>query len=107
LRSIAAAIRFHSGAVVASLSIAGPAHRVSKKILLSYARELVGATDAISQRLGYQAPRIPGWPEGLRAGPGLDVIPERQCGNPLPACPAAWECHRASLNCRIAARQTN
>lgn len=59
LRSIAAAIRFHSGAVVASLSIAGPAHRVSKKILLSYARDVVGAAGAISQRLGYQAPRLP------------------------------------------------
>jgi DNA-binding IclR family transcriptional regulator len=58
LRSIAATIRSHSGAVIASLSIAGPAHRVSRKILLSYARDVVGAAEAVSQRMGYQPPRF-------------------------------------------------
>ena len=57
LRSVAAPIRKHSGEVVASLSIAGPAHRITKKRLLAHARELVGAADAISQRLGYRPMR--------------------------------------------------
>jgi len=54
LRSIAAAVRNDAGQVIASIGIAGPAHRLTKKVLLSYARELTGATDAVSQRLGYQ-----------------------------------------------------
>jgi len=58
MRSVAAPIRADSGAVIASLSIAGPTHRVSKKILMSYAREVVKAADAISQRLGYQSARV-------------------------------------------------
>ncbi len=58
MRSVAAPIRTHSGAVVASLSIAGPTHRVSKKALVSHAREVVRAADAISQRLGYQPSRV-------------------------------------------------
>jgi IclR family KDG regulon transcriptional repressor len=58
MRSVAAPIRTHSGAVIASLSIAGPTHRVSKKTLMSYTREVVQAADAISQRLGYQPARV-------------------------------------------------
>jgi DNA-binding IclR family transcriptional regulator len=44
--------------VIASLSIAGPTHRVSKKTLASHAREVVRAADAISQRLGYRPARL-------------------------------------------------
>jgi len=58
LRSIAAPIRSHSGAVIASLSIAGPAHRVSRKTLLSYARDVVGAAETVSQRMGFRPPRF-------------------------------------------------
>ena len=58
MRSVAAPIRTHSGGVIASLSIAGPTHRVSKKTLMTYAREVVQAADAISQRLGYQPARL-------------------------------------------------
>ena len=54
LRSIAAAVRNYSGNVVAAIGIAGPAHRMTKKVLLSYARDLVEAADAVSLRLGYQ-----------------------------------------------------
>ena len=54
LRGIAAAVRNYSGQVIAAIGIAGPAHRMTKKVLLSYANGLVAATDAISQRLGYQ-----------------------------------------------------
>lgn len=54
MRSIAAAVRNDTGNVIASIGIAGPAHRMTKKVLLSYARELMAATDAVSHRLGYQ-----------------------------------------------------
>ena len=59
LRSVAAPIQSESGAVIASLSIAGPAHRISKKTLVSHAREVVKAADAISQRLGSRPLRRP------------------------------------------------
>jgi IclR family KDG regulon transcriptional repressor len=59
LRSVAAPIRSDSNTVIASLSIAGPAHRISKKAMQSYARELVTAAEAISQRLGYRPARAP------------------------------------------------
>lgn len=55
LRSIAAPIRNDAGSVVASISIAGPVHRVARKALLGWSRELVDAADAISQRLGWKA----------------------------------------------------
>ena len=54
LRSIAAAVRNHAGYVIAAIGIAGPVHRMTKKVLLSYARDLMVATDAVSQRLGYR-----------------------------------------------------
>lgn len=54
LRSIATVVRNDAGEVIAAIGIAGPAHRMTKKVLLSYARELMAATDAVSQRLGYQ-----------------------------------------------------
>jgi IclR family KDG regulon transcriptional repressor len=59
LRSVAAPIQSESGAVIASLSIAGPAHRISRKTLVAYAHEVVKAADAISQRLGYRPSRQP------------------------------------------------
>ncbi|MDQ6618925.1 MAG: IclR family transcriptional regulator [Pseudomonadota bacterium] len=58
LRCIAAPIRDHSGAVVASTSIAGPAQRMTKKALLAVAPDLIAAADAISARLGYQPLRF-------------------------------------------------
>ena len=61
LRAIAAPIRTYSGEVVAAISIAGPVHRMAKKTLLSWVRELVEAADAVSQRLGWQPSR----PEAL------------------------------------------
>ena len=53
LRSIAAPIRNDSGSVIAAISIAGPVHRMTKKMLLGWVRELVAAADAVSQRLGW------------------------------------------------------
>jgi DNA-binding IclR family transcriptional regulator len=57
LRAIAAPIRNYSGDVVAAISIAGPVHRMTKKALLSWLRELVEAAEAVSQRLGWQPAR--------------------------------------------------
>jgi len=57
LRSIAAPIRIYSGAVIAAISIAGPVHRMTRKALLGWSRELVDAADAVSQRLGWQPSR--------------------------------------------------
>lgn len=53
LRSIAAPIRNDSGNVIAAISIAGPVHRMTKKMLLGWVRELVAAAGAVSQRLGW------------------------------------------------------
>ncbi|HUL91571.1 MAG TPA: IclR family transcriptional regulator [Burkholderiales bacterium] len=58
LRSIAAPIRNDSGNVIAAISIAGPVHRMTKKALLGWVRELVTAAEAVSQRLGWS--RSPG-----------------------------------------------
>jgi DNA-binding IclR family transcriptional regulator len=58
LRSIAAPIRSHSGNVIAAISIAGPVHRMTRKTLLGWVRELVDAAEAVSQRLGWS--RSPG-----------------------------------------------
>ena len=57
LRSIAAPIRSDAGHVIAAISIAGPVHRMTRKTLLGWVRELVEAADAVSQRLGWQPPR--------------------------------------------------
>jgi IclR family KDG regulon transcriptional repressor len=57
LRAIAAPIRNYSGDVVAAISIAGPVHRMAKKTLLSWTRELVEAAEAVSQRLGWPSSR--------------------------------------------------
>src|SRR5262249_41677038 len=58
LRSVAAPIRDHRGNVVATISIAGPTQRVSRKVMQAYAGEVVAAAAAISQRLGYVPPRL-------------------------------------------------
>jgi IclR family transcriptional regulator, KDG regulon repressor len=57
LRSIAAPIRVYPGSVVAAISIAGPIHRMTRKALLGWSREITEAADAISQRLGWQPSR--------------------------------------------------
>jgi IclR family transcriptional regulator, KDG regulon repressor len=60
LRSIAAPIRGDAGQVIAAISIAGPVHRMTKRMLLGWVRELVGAAEAVSQRLGWQSSRRAG-----------------------------------------------
>ncbi|MFM9972094.1 MAG: IclR family transcriptional regulator [Burkholderiales bacterium] len=54
LRGVAAPVRDFSGQVVAAIGISGPTHRMSKKVLQSYAQDLVEVSGAVSQRLGYQ-----------------------------------------------------
>lgn len=53
VRSLAAPVRDHFGNVIAATSIAGPAQRLTKKVLASFAPDVVSAADAISARLGY------------------------------------------------------
>jgi DNA-binding IclR family transcriptional regulator len=53
LRSVAAAVYDDSARVVASIGISGPAHRLNRKALQAYAIDVLEATDAVSQRLGY------------------------------------------------------
>ena len=54
MRCIAAPVRDHSGNVIAAISVAGPSQRLTKKILESYAAEVVESAEVISKRLGYQ-----------------------------------------------------
>ncbi len=54
VRSLAAPVRDHFGNVIAATSIAGPAQRLTKKVLTSFVPDVVSAADAISTRLGYQ-----------------------------------------------------
>ena len=62
LRSIAAPIRNDSGSVIAAISIAGPVHRMTRKTLLGWVREMVAAADAVSQRLGWsKSPAAARW----------------------------------------------
>ena len=53
VRSVAAPVRDHSGNVIAAISIAGPVQRLTKKVMATFAPDVVGAAEAISARLGY------------------------------------------------------
>ena len=55
MRGVAAPVRDFSGQAAAAIGISGPTHRMSKKVLQSYARDLLEVSGAVSQRLGYQA----------------------------------------------------
>jgi DNA-binding IclR family transcriptional regulator len=57
LRCIAAPVRDYHGNVIAATSVAGPAQRLTKKVLISYAPDVLSAGEAISLRLGYQPMR--------------------------------------------------
>jgi len=57
VRGLAAPVRDHFGSVIAATSIAGPSQRLTKKVLLSFAPDVVAAADAISSRLGYRPHR--------------------------------------------------
>jgi IclR family KDG regulon transcriptional repressor len=53
VRSLAAPVRDHSGNVIAAISIAGPVQRLTKKVMTTFAPDVVSAAEAISARLGY------------------------------------------------------
>jgi IclR family KDG regulon transcriptional repressor len=57
VRSLAAPVRDNFGKVIAAASIVGPAHRLTKKALVSFVPDIVGAAAAISIRLGYRSDR--------------------------------------------------
>jgi DNA-binding IclR family transcriptional regulator len=57
LRCVGAAVRNHSGNVIASLSIAGPAFRVGRARIAALGRVVVGAADRLSVNLGYHPPQ--------------------------------------------------
>jgi DNA-binding IclR family transcriptional regulator len=54
MRGVAAPIRDATGAVVAAVGLAGPAQRLSKKLIAQIAPSVVRTADAISARLGYR-----------------------------------------------------
>lgn len=58
LSGVAAPVQDFSGLAIAAIGISGPTHRMSKKVVLSYARDLVNVAGAVSQRLGYQTPLL-------------------------------------------------
>ncbi len=53
LRCVGAAVRNHSGNVVASISIAGPAFRIGRARIPALGRVVVAAADRLSADLGY------------------------------------------------------
>jgi DNA-binding IclR family transcriptional regulator len=53
LRCVGAAVRNHSGDVVASISIAGPAFRIGRARIPALGRVVVAAADRLSANLGY------------------------------------------------------
>jgi DNA-binding IclR family transcriptional regulator len=58
VRSLAAPVRDYAGNVIAAASIAGPAQRLTRKVLAGFAPEVVSAAEAISARLGYHPLRL-------------------------------------------------
>ena len=53
LNAIAAPIHDFSGAVVAAISVSGPAYRIGRRRLREMAAPVVGAGRAISHRMGF------------------------------------------------------
>jgi DNA-binding IclR family transcriptional regulator len=61
MRGISAPIRNDAGEVVASVGIAGPVTRLSKKTIAAFMPHVIETADLISQRLGYSGlPRVQG-----------------------------------------------
>jgi DNA-binding IclR family transcriptional regulator len=53
LNAIAAPVRDHTGAVVAALTVSGPAYRFDRQTLSDAAPEMIRAAAAISHRMGF------------------------------------------------------
>lgn len=56
LNAIAAPVRDHTGAVVAAVSVSGPAYRLSTDRMATVAVDLIAGADRISRRLGHFGP---------------------------------------------------
>jgi DNA-binding IclR family transcriptional regulator len=54
MRSISAPIRNDAGDVVASVGVAGPVTRLSKKAIAAFVPHVIETADAVSRRLGYR-----------------------------------------------------
>jgi DNA-binding IclR family transcriptional regulator len=59
VRCVAAPVRDHTGSVVASLSVSGPASRISKDAFPSLSEKVREAAAKLSARLGHRIPRMP------------------------------------------------
>jgi transcriptional regulator of acetoin/glycerol metabolism len=68
VRCVAAPVRDYSGRVVASLSVSGPATRISKDLIPSLARRVRGVAAKLSARLGYTERRGHGNLEAFPSG---------------------------------------
>jgi len=79
LRCVAAPIRDHTGAVVAAVSIAGPASRLSQQAMRPVALQVKEGAARISQYLGWR-------PDGGVRGTGRQATFDRQPGS-VPAAP--------------------
>jgi DNA-binding IclR family transcriptional regulator len=55
MRSISAPIRNDAGDVVASVGVAGPVTRLSKKAIAAFVPHVIETADAVSRRLGYRS----------------------------------------------------
>lgn len=56
LNAVAAPVRAHDGSVIAALSAAGPAYRLSPDRLPEIAAAVIRTADEVSRRMGYRAP---------------------------------------------------
>jgi DNA-binding IclR family transcriptional regulator len=64
LKCVAAPVRNHAGAVVASVGILGPAFRLADKKLPGIAATVAETADAVSRELGFDQAEIPGRRKG-------------------------------------------
>jgi len=64
LKCVAAPVRNHTGAVVASVGILGPAFRMADRKFPGIAASVVAAADAVSTELGFDQPESPGRRKG-------------------------------------------
>jgi DNA-binding IclR family transcriptional regulator len=56
LNAIAAPVRDHTGAVVAAVSVSGPAYRLDQARMAAIAAGLIAGAQQISEQLGYFGP---------------------------------------------------
>jgi DNA-binding IclR family transcriptional regulator len=64
LNSVAAPVRDHTGDLVASISVSGPAFRMASERLPSIAEQAQGSARALSEQLGYRIDAQDSAPEG-------------------------------------------